>query len=135
MSQAGVGSTRVVSHKIVGGLVRHLMDTAGHQRFSGPSKEGRGYGSFIANALILMSDWCGFVPTPYKREPGCGEVLNSGKDELLINGEPQPVGGDVLPLDTGTSNERPGRPPTEREKATRRQDPDSAILRFSSQSQ
>jgi hypothetical protein len=37
------------------------MDTAGNQRFSGPSQEGRGNGGRIAGALILMSDWCGFV--------------------------------------------------------------------------
>ena len=33
---------KIESHRSVGGIVRHRMDAAGHQRFSGPSKEGRG---------------------------------------------------------------------------------------------
>ena len=61
MNQRRVGPAEVGSHKPVGGIVRHQMDTAGNQRFSGPSEEGRGNGGCMAGALILMSDWCGFA--------------------------------------------------------------------------
>jgi len=60
---------KIRSHKPEGGEIRRYMDTAVYQRFSGPSTEGRGKGSCIACALILMSDWRGFVRRQIKENP------------------------------------------------------------------
>lgn len=70
VSQTNVGPTEVGSHYREGGIVRRLYGHGREPKVFWAFNEGRGNGSCIAGALILMSDWCGFVPTPIIENPG-----------------------------------------------------------------
>ena len=64
----------------------------------------QGAGRSIAGALILMSDWCGFVPTQMRENLGA-DAPSAATYRTQGPNSHYPVVGLFLPVDTEPSNE------------------------------
>ena len=80
------------------------MDTAGHQRFSGPPDVWwKGPPQFIAVVLILMSDGCGFVRNHIRENPDATAPATANNTDTTNNHNLW--ARILLPLDARISNE------------------------------